>query len=401
VAGLVRDGAGNLYGTAADFGAYNHGVVFELFWNGTKYKYKVLHNFCVDAAAGCADGANPWGGLIVDTNGNLYGTTQFGGSSSDAACQSTGCGVAFELVKASKYKFQKLYTFCSLANCADGENPVVGLTYTGAATGTPYDGTSALYGTATYGGLSGNGVAFQLTFVSGQYKRKWKVLNSFSGSDGSMPREMIADANGNIFGVANRGGANGGGDLFEFSPSGKGFSFTVLYNFNSLPNFADGWEPTGAPAIDGQGRLVGTTSGGGPNGSGVLYRIVPNGTNSQETVLYTFCSQANCTDGSSPYGGVTIGASGIFGTTQGGGANCEDPNNYHSGCGVIFQYNNRYPYYNVLHNFCPAYPSTCTDGSDPTGNVILDSSGNLYGTTQLGGNNNVPSQSGTVFKLAR
>ena len=203
VAGLVRDGAGNLYGTAADFGAYNHGVVFELFWNGTKYKYKVLHNFCVDAAAGCADGANPWGGLIVDTNGNLYGTTQFGGSSSDAACQSTGCGVAFELVKASKYKFQKLYTFCSLANCADGENPVVGLTYTGAATGTPYDGTSALYGTATYGGLSGNGVAFQLTFVSGQYKRKWKVLNSFSGSDGSMPREMIADANGNIFGVAN------------------------------------------------------------------------------------------------------------------------------------------------------------------------------------------------------
>jgi uncharacterized repeat protein (TIGR03803 family) len=386
--GLARDGSGNLYGTTELGGAYNHGVVFELVFTGRKYKYRILHSFC--ASSGCPDGDSPDASLTLDVNGNVYGTTLHGGNANNA-------GVAFELVASRRYRLQVLHAFCSLSGCADGASPQAPLSYAAEATGALYDGTSTLYGEAAAGGDTSNGIAFQLTYIAGKPQRKWGLLHSFTGADGENPwYGLTPDANGNLYGVAAFGGASAdsAGTAFEFSPNAKGFKFTLLYSFGSQANDADGFEPNGALAIDGQGRLVGVTFGGGAGGQGALYRIVPNGTNSQESVLYSFCANGTCTDGQWPSGGVAISGGTIFGTAQRGGTACTEFGG--GGCGTLFEFGKKYPYFRVLHDFCTA--TQCADGSAPAGTLILDSAGNVYGVTAGGGSGN-PYNEGTVYKL--
>src|ERR1043166_9122999 len=149
--GLMRDQTGNLFGTTA-YGGPHHGqgTVFELV-HGRKYKF--VHGFC--PSHDCSGGSSPAGPLIIDTAGNLYGEAVYGGAH--------GAGVVFELSPgANGWTFRLLYDFCSEggAGCTDGANPVGGLTYTGAATGAPYDGVSPLYGTTAQ--TSVQAVAFQL-----------------------------------------------------------------------------------------------------------------------------------------------------------------------------------------------------------------------------------------------
>ncbi len=374
---LVRDSAGNFYGTTFTGGANNLGVVFELVNTGTGYQFQVLHNFCNQS--GCPDGQNPLAGLILDTNGHLYGLAKRGGSQDE--------GTLYELIPGTtSWTFKVRADFCTF--CSAGFQPVYKLTYQGELSGAPYDGTSPVYG-VTLGGLGeGNrGVAFQAVPVSGQ--ELWNVTNLYTFCskpncrDGDVPSApLVVDAGGNLFGVTGGGGSNGDGVAFEI-PAGGG-SETVLHNFCRLANCADGSTPTGL-TMDDAGDLVGTTSAGGAHGGGAIFKIVSTDTGFRERVLYSFCVSSGCPDGQAPQAGLTPdGAGNLFGTTQSGGD--------HQG-GVIFKF--RGSTYTKLVSLCT--PTDCLHGAAPRAPLILDSSGNLFGTaTEAGANNG-----GTAFELRR
>ncbi len=368
-------------------GATTNGTVYELTQDSHgKWRHKTLHNFCV--RSNCPDGAQPSSSLIADTKGNLYGTTLAGGK--------TNNGVVFELMppdaQRSKWKIKILHSFC-LQTCTDGSNygqDVIegNLTYAGAASGAAYDGVSALYGTTHAGGQSiGNsgGVVYSLT-PSGN---KWQasVLYSFctvSGcADGQAPEGgLVIDAAGNLYGTTMIGGT-GEGTAFELSPNASKTTWTetVLYNFCSS-GCAGGALPSGRLVIDTMGNLFGTSRLGGSGAGGVAFKLVPNGTASQVTPLYDFCSQNDaesfCTDGTRPAAGLTLDASGrLFGTTvQGGGGSSDAP----YGGGVAFMLNGTQQ---VIHPFCALFD--CADGEYPSSSLALDEAGNLYGTTDGGG----------------
>jgi uncharacterized repeat protein (TIGR03803 family) len=385
-AGLVMDQSGNLYGASAGDGFETEGAVFELVPDGRKWKQAVLHRFCSESR--CADGSRPFGALVVDAAGSLYGTTYEGGA--------YGYGVVFELTPNadhSKWKIQVLHDFCSDNICTDGGFPMAGLAYAGQSSGMPYDGKSALYGT-TYQGRAqaGNlGVVFEIK----PHGKHWEenTLYSFCSlnpcTDGGWPLAGVTvDASSNLYGTTSGEGSHNSGVVYELSP-GKGgaWSEKVLYSFCSVDNCADGADPYSGVILDSSGNLYGTTEAGGidcKNNNpqcGVIYKLTPDGV---ETVLYAFCSQANCTDGAIPYGGVIMDPSGnLFGTTIYGG-NSENS-------GVLFELNDSYT---VLHTFC-SNEDNCADGAYPEAGLLLDGAGRFFGTTEGGG------LAGTVFEFTQ
>ncbi|HEY2446166.1 MAG TPA: choice-of-anchor tandem repeat GloVer-containing protein [Rhizomicrobium sp.] len=384
---LIADASGDFFGTTALGGDGGWGVIFELVPDGNGgYTYSRLHSFC--GQANCTDGSDPVAGLILDTSGNLYGTTKFGGSQNG--------GTAFELVRSGgKTNFRVLHSFCAQgASCADGSNPVYdGLTYRGAANGAPYDGASALYGTTIYGGENNggfSGVVFELKPVTG--RRRWRehVLYDFctqtNCADGSQPYNgLLADNRGHLFGVTFGGGGNSDGTIFELSKKSGHWTETVLYSFCTTANCPDGRNPESPLTTDSSGNLFGTATAGGGQDGGVLFKLVPKGTNSKYSALYGFCSQTNCTDGQNPMGRVAVDGSGnIFGTTVAGG----DPG---VNRGVAFELGGGS--LQVLHTFCQG--GDCNDGAFPVGGVILDPSGNVFGTTSEGGSHS----DGVVFEI--
>jgi hypothetical protein len=275
---LVFDGAGNLYG-ATQFGGgkgYNNcnkyygycGTVFELRppkTRGGEWTEKVLHNF-----ASGTDGANPNGGLIFDSNGNLYGTT-YGGGDESGECGSGGCGTAFELQppteKGGAWPEKLLYRFHGL----DGANPAAGLVFGGRVN---------LYGTASAGATGGNGALFELVApTKGGLPWKESVLYHFSNGDGGTSPEgaLTFDAGGYLCGTA-FGGESHMGVVFRLKPpkSGQLLPLTVLYNFTGPP---DGSEPKAKLISDGLGNLYSTTQYGGTGtcqgGCGTVFRISP------------------------------------------------------------------------------------------------------------------------------
>jgi len=382
-AGLLRDGAGNLYGTTWQGGAHSEGTVFELTPRGTDYRYRVLYDFC--ALANCTDGGAPRARLIIDVNGNLYGTTATGGNGPFS-------GTAFELIpnaERTKWKFKVLYEFCSANSCADGYSPWWGLTYQGAESGAPYDGVSPLYGTTTQGGSTDMGVAFRLNFIAGKIRRKQTVIHDFcSGCDeGSEPRgELSFDASGNLYGTAASGGSGQGGVAFRLSPVNNKFVETVLYSFCRLSECADGHTPLSGMTRDAKGNFYGTTDSGGANNQGVAFELLLAGVNhAREIVLHSFCSAAGCMDGEEPNAGLEVAPDGVLiGMTPFGGA---------FDGGLVFSLNGTTQ--TTLYDFCSL--TGCKDGSAPAGSVVMDASGNLFGTTSGGG----PSGDyGTVFELS-
>jgi len=188
--GVIIDSAGNLYGTTMDggagFGNSGYGVVFKVDPAGNE---TVLHAFTSGS-----DGANPASALLLDAKGNLYGVTENGGSSE---CGGTGCGTAFELSPESGGGWTEnvLYAFCSVAGCADGEEPLAGPLV--------IDSAGNLYGTTYFGGTADDGVVFELDAAG-----KETILHSFTGgSDGANPRAgVIMDSEGNLYGTAEEGG---------------------------------------------------------------------------------------------------------------------------------------------------------------------------------------------------
>jgi uncharacterized repeat protein (TIGR03803 family) len=308
-ASLIRDAEGNLYGTTFFGGGSAEctggcGVVFKLDTSG---KATVLHAFTRTGG----DGANPYDGLVQDPKGNLYGTTVNGGSSSAAACFG-GCGVVFRINTAGKETV--LYRF---RGGTDGANPFAGLVR---------DAKGNLYGTTQYGGTSGYGTVFKLDNA-----RKETVLYTFTGgADGGQPLlgYLVRDAKGNLYGTTVRGGASSCsylcGTVFELEKSGKE---TVLHGF---VGGTDGTNPYAGLARDAEGNLYGTTNQGGASGYGTVFKLDKSG---QETLLHTFTGTGG--DGASPYDDLILDPkSNLYGTAaDGGDSGCYDD----LGCGIVFR----------------------------------------------------------------
>ena len=350
---LLIDSAGNLYGTSVGGGPLpgGYGTVFELVNSSGTYTQGILHDF---GATG--DGLGP-SGLLMDSSGNLYGTTGSGGAS--------GAGIAYELVNSGgNYSEKILYSFG--ATTSDGVNPSSSLIM---------DLAGNLYGTTLAGGASGFGTVFELVNSSGNYTEK--ILYSFVGSpsDGEYPIALLMDSTGNLYGAADGGGTAGDGAVFELINSGGSYSEKILYSFTGPPN--DGRNPTGL-LMDSAGNLYGTTQLGGtstncPENCGSVFELVNNSGNYAEKLLHSFTGNA---DGSYPNASLIIDATGkLYGTTSG------DPS-ISLGNGTLFELTNSsgaYAEY-ALHVF--AGPPG--DGTTP-GTPVIDSAGSLYGTTSLGG----------------
>ena len=357
---LIADSAGNFYGTTTYGGANDLGAVFEVSPTGNgKWTEKLLYSF-----SGAPDGELPYGKLVFDQSGNLYGTTAGGGTNS---CT---CGTVFKLSPASggKWSEQVLYSFAGYPN--DGNYVLAGLTI---------DSSGNLYGTTNEGGSLNAGTAFELSPSGSGWSET--ILHSFGSvtEDGIYPRaEMILDASGNLYGTTYGGGSGleHEGIVFELSPSSSGWTETILYSFNGS---TDGGSPVSSVTFNKSGALFGTTLGAG-SGSGVVYRLQPTSSGKWlESVLYTF--GASSTDARYPWGNVIFDASGnLYGTTGGGGADSY---------GTVFELTPSSSSWSetILHSFAN------TDGDDPAAGLLIDTAGNLYGTTASGSGGNA----GNVF----
>ena len=375
---LLQDAKGNLFGTAAGGGSYNSGVAFELTPGKTgKWKYKVLYSFCVGGGV-CTDGLTPYSELIEDKNGNLYGTTYYGGA--------YGKGAVFELRRnGSQWIETVLYSFCVGGGvCTDGKSPWTGLTYAGQSSGALYDGSSPLFGATREGGDAGLGAAYELQ-LNGSWSEQ--VIHWFDPA--AQPGPLLMDDIGNLYGVTYNGGLNAAGRLYRLDAD-RNWHQVVLYDFCAQDSCGDGSLPQGRPFMDANGTLFGTTTNGGNVGRGVAYRLAPNGGGWQYTKIYDFCSQGgdNCTDGRNPVAGLQMDADGdLYGAARHGGGTADS--------GTVFKLHHGKKWSeHVLYSFCGK--SGCKDGQSPEASVILDKHGNLFGTTYFGGANG---SSGTVFEL--
>ncbi len=287
--GLIEDASGAFFGTTTAGGASGSGTVFRL----KGQKETVLYSF-----GGGVDGAVPVAGLVMDAAGNLYGTTSQGGAA--------GNGTVFELIapttKIGQWTETVLYSFGA---GTDGAAPIGGLFL---------DGAGNLYGTTSSGGAYGYGTVFELAPGSAWTET---ILHSFqNANDGATPYAgLVADAAGNLYGAATDGGANGGGTVFELAPSGGGWNFSVL---TSQP----GWGISGTfrdLMMDAStGVIYGTTHCDGVNNAGTIYSLTPSGGGWTYTLLYTFTGGS---DGLYSISNLVLKHGRLYGTTIDGGTN--------------------------------------------------------------------------------
>ena len=306
-----------------------------------------------------ADGGYPEAGVAVDANGNLYGTAFFGGTGAGCDIYFNGCGVVYQVAPGGTETV--LHSF---GGALDGWNPTANLVL---------DAKGNLYGTTPYGGAYGNGSVFEVN-AAGQET----ILHSFAGgSDGARPNAGLTwDSSGNLYGTTQYGGngcssnAHGCGTVFEISSAAQE---TVLYAF---ADGIDGASPLSGVALDSAGNIYGTTWLGGTYNFGTVFEIDHGG---GERVLYSF---AGGNDGANPIGGLVFDLAGnLYGITPAGGADT---------CGVIFEVDVAGDE-EVIYTFTGGL-----DGADPYATLIVDASGNLYGTTPAGG----VGGAGTVFEFS-
>jgi uncharacterized repeat protein (TIGR03803 family) len=391
---LVQAVNENLYGTAFSGGTGGNygGTIFEIDQSGG---LRTLYNFCT--LANCADGEAPYAGLTRAGDGKFYGTTGYGGVSSDCPNSTVvGCGTVFEITEAGK--LTTLYNFCSQSNCSDGELPQGGLVL--ASNGKLY-GTSG-GGIAAPDGTQG-GTIFTIT-PAGSLTTLYRFCTVISGNscaDGESPNAtLIQGSNGNLYGTTVLGGAHTAGTVFEISPTG---TLVTLHSFcaqiNSAGHCADGESPVGGLILGANGKLYGTITFGGRTGHGAIFEITPG---VGLTTLYSFCSKAKCADGSTPEAALLYASDGnLYGTTYQGGAgsNCTvNGKTVAAGCGTIFEITPAGTL-TTLYSFCSQ--TDCADGKYPYGKLVEVGNGLLYGTTSAGGDfSGNPHGWGTVFSLA-
>ena len=335
---LCLDNMGNLYGITSGGGAYGSGTVFKIDVLGN---FSVFHNFTY------AEDASSLNGIIDDSEGNLYGTTQRAGT--------YGIGSVFKLDTSNNFSI--LHSFSYYVNL-DGADPFASVTR---------DSEGNLFGTTTSGGMFGSGTVFKV-----DTQGNFSLLHSFNGNDSSDGADPFAsvtpDSHGNLFGTTTSGGMFGFGTVFKIDAQGN---FSLLHSFNN----DDGSSPYSAVILDNLGNLYGTTTVGGPNhSSGVVFKIDTLGNFS---LLHTFTN--NSSDGHYPNSLSMDHQGNLFGTAFSGGS---------YGDGTVFELDNL-GNYSVLHNF------NNSDGESPYSAVTIDSHGNLYGSTVFGGADDF----GTVFKI--
>jgi len=355
--GVIQGPDGNLYGVSET-------NVFRITPGGNLY---TVHKFC--SQTNCTDGHIAYGSLLQTANGNLYGTTAYGGANDS--------GEIYEITTAGQFKV--LYSFCSVnspVRCADGSLPWAGLVL-------GLDGS--LYGTASSGGASGLGTIFKIDGAG-----KLTTLHSFcadkdqSCPDGSTPyAPLLLASNGNFYGTTFAGGPLNFGVAFEMTPSGK---VTTLHEFCSTITCTDGYSPWSGLIQASNGNLYGTTYYGGTGcvgGCGTVYQLTLSG---KYRTVYSFCSQQGCTDGQEPVGGVIEGTDrNLYGTTTAGGSPLLDcpGNGSGSNCGTVFQLTPQGTL-NVLHSFC-SQQGSCPDGGLPEASLLQATDGTFYGSTFLNG----------------
>ncbi len=335
---------------------------------------RVVHNF----GNGSRDGRTPLASLIFDASGNLYGTTNEGGTGVEHCNTGTGgCGTVFELTPKGEGSWTEkvLHSFTAVGK--DGNYPVGNLIF---------DASGNLYGTTSAGGAHVfYGTVFELT-PKGDGSWTEKILHSFNygANDGSMPQAgLIPDAAGNLYGTTLLGGEFGYGTVFELTPTRGGkWKEKLLYSFDG----EDGYSPMGNLTFDATGNLYGTTyygadqsCGYGGYGCGVVFELTPKtGGGWTESVLHRFSGN----DGESPSTTLIFDASGnLYGTTPLGGDN-SCGNGY--GCGTVFELT---PKGNGswTETVLRVFDGEGKDGYYPEASLIFDASGNLYSTTYEGG----------------
>ncbi|MFY9743793.1 MAG: choice-of-anchor tandem repeat GloVer-containing protein [Candidatus Sulfotelmatobacter sp.] len=348
---LVQGSNGNLYGTTPN-AADENGNLFEIAPSGA---FTTLYTFCSEAD--CIDGRQPYGGLALGASGNFYGTTVIGGAH-DA-------GEVFEITTAGKLTV--LYSFCALGGCTDGEYPYAGLVR--ASNGN-------FYGATAEGGANSQGTIFEIT-PAGELTTLYSFCAQTNCTDGTYPTgALVQGTNGNFYGTTEYGGANGEGSVFEITVAG---TLTTLYSFCSVsPNCADGYAPLAGLAQAKNGNFYGTAPEGGANGYGTVFEITATG---KFDTLYNFCAEANCADGALPRGGLIQATNGdLYGTTVAGGteSGCDSL----IGCGAIFKITPAGEL-TTLYSFCSQ--SDCTDGASPNGALVQATNGTFFGTTTIDG----------------
>lgn len=330
-------------------------IVFAVAMQAQTFKNVVIFNQ--------TNGEDAFSSLIEASDGNFYGTTVYGGMHND--------GTVFQLTPAGVETV--LYNFCSQSACSDGSF----------AEWVTQGSDGNLYGETYGGGANGQGSVFKIT-TSGQLTSLYSFCAQTACSDGALPQSALVEgSDGSFYGTTVAGGKHNQGTVFKIDTSGI---LTTLYNFCAKSACTDGAGPYIGLRLASDGNFYGTTAFGGTStacnlGCGTVFKITSSGT---LTTLYSFCSQANCADGSTPQGLLLQASDGNFyGTTDGGGA---------INAGTAFKMNSSGKF-RTLHSFCTG---SCTDGAVPYAGLIQGKDGNFYGTAAVGGAKGY----GTVFKMS-
>jgi uncharacterized repeat protein (TIGR03803 family) len=358
---FISDAKGNLYAATAAGGTYGAGTVFMLSPTG---KETILYEF---KGQSNGDGTGPHGHLTFDAKGNIYGTTQGGGTN--------GTGTVYKLSPKTGggWTEKVIYTFS--ATGADGTGPSAGMTIAA-------DGT--MYSTTPDGGAFGAGTVFSLKKTSTGWKQT--VIQNLNGSsNGGYPYEgLMMDAAGNLYGAAPTGGASGQGVIYRLSRTKKGWADKVLHSFTNANGDGSGlyWIDL---ISDTSGNIYGATSFGGTNGTGMVWELVYSETKKSysERILYEFGASGSG-DGNNPYGGLAMDSEGnLYGTTLYGGT---------SNIGTSYKLTKDGKTWKetILHTFAGA-----NDGAQSTGNPYIDAKGRVWGMTETGGTSDL----GVVYRI--
>lgn len=374
LAGLTMDAAGNFYGTTAA-GAAGNGTVFRLRHTGSDWILTSLYTF-----QGGDDGSIPGARVIIGPDGSLYGTTELGG----AGCpQAGGCGTVFNLrvppnaraVGRGSWMETVLYRF---ANGRDGNDPDAG--------DLSFDQAGNIYGTTALGGYigcsSGCGTVYKLMPSGGSWTET--VLYAFTGSvnnDGDFPKAgVVLDNSGNLYGTTTDGGINNHGTVFKLTPSGDSWAESILYRF---AGGNDGSNPQAGLIFDQAGNLYGGTVVGGFGSGGTVFELTAG------SWTFTLLAHLNGLPGNGLAGSLIMDAAGnLYGTTYGDGGHA---------AGSVFRLSPSTHgwVYTSLHDFTAG-----SDGGFPQCSLIFDANGNLYGTTGAGGSSsNCQGGCGVVFEI--
>ena len=326
---LRFDAAGNAYTTVSGGGTYGLGAVVELTppahpSASRPWSEKVLYSF-----QGGRDGAIPFGNVVFDATGSLYGTTSIGGVGHIGCPPAKGCGTVYKLspTKNGIWREQVLRRFTDAFN--QGAEPRAGVVFDAAGNlyGTTYEGGNNLY-------CNGYGCGSVFELVRPTSGKHWRFVSlvDFDGSNGALLRAgLTINASGTLFGATLYGGTYNDGTVFSMTEESGRWQLQTLYNFGGL----DGLQPAGTLALDEAGNIYGTTYEGGAFDWGEVFQLVPGGDGWTENVIYNFTVSGK-RFGASPLDGVLLDEAGnLFLTTnQGGNINDCQPN---AGCGTVIE----------------------------------------------------------------